>query len=223
MDVKPERRWFHYSLRTLLLFVAIASAGFGWLGMKVRAKQREREAVKAIDNSAGYFAYGYQLDAGRNRVAPVPPGPAWLRKLVGDDFFADVEVIGCGHRQLSDKDLSHLRVLPGVKELELGGCELTDAGLAQIEGLSRLKNLWLYHTLITDTGLVHLEGLTSLESLDLRYTKVTDAGLSHLHKLTRLKQISLVGTKVTDGGVEELQMALPNLKTDHESLVPNEL
>lgn len=33
---KPRRRWYQISLRTLLLLVTIVSAGFAWLGYKVR-------------------------------------------------------------------------------------------------------------------------------------------------------------------------------------------
>ena len=41
---EPKRRWYQYSLRTLLLFVAVAGIGLGWLGSKV---QRAREAARS--------------------------------------------------------------------------------------------------------------------------------------------------------------------------------
>src|SRR5437870_1822669 len=36
MDSKPKRRWLRYSLRTLLVFVTLTSAGFGWFGWQLR-------------------------------------------------------------------------------------------------------------------------------------------------------------------------------------------
>src|SRR5262245_47215031 len=49
MDAKPKRRWFRYSFRTLLVFVIIANAGFGWLGVQVRQRQGQREVIETIE------------------------------------------------------------------------------------------------------------------------------------------------------------------------------
>jgi hypothetical protein len=187
MDIKPKRRWFHYSLRTLLVLVTMACAGFGWLGVKVRAKQREREAVKAIRELGGYWIYDYEWEASSSGTRPTPPGPAWLRKLLGDDFFANVERVAFK-------------------------MQLTDSGLRHLAGANQLKWLALSHTEVTDAGLVHLKGLNRLETLFLSGTQVTDAGLVHLEGLHRLKGVSLANTRVTEAGVEQLQKALPNLE-----------
>src|SRR5437762_7027635 len=88
---KPRRPWFQFGLRTLLLMVTIASAGFGWLGVKVRQVHRQRAAVEAIRKLGGEVLYDYEVDSKGHRVqSPIPPGPACLRELAGDDFFANV-------------------------------------------------------------------------------------------------------------------------------------
>ena len=46
-----------------------------------------------IENSAGYVFYDYQQHDALGNVIPgaTPPGPAWLRKLLGDDdLFTNV-------------------------------------------------------------------------------------------------------------------------------------
>ncbi len=75
--VKRHRRWFRFSLRTILLF---ATALCLWLGMTVtQARQRER-AVKAIEAAGGTVGYDYQYDFAKHgsRNQPRPPGPLWL-------------------------------------------------------------------------------------------------------------------------------------------------
>src|SRR5262249_5731771 len=112
METKPKRRRFRFSLRTLLVFVAVASAGFGWLGVKVRAKHREREAVKAIREMDGFVFYDYEWDS------PIPPGPAWLREVFGDDVFANVAHVSLAP-QTTDAGIRHLIKLNQLKVLDL--------------------------------------------------------------------------------------------------------
>jgi hypothetical protein len=89
MDSTPRRRWFRYSLRTLLVFVTVACAGFGWLGLKMRQAQRQEELAKAIDELGGGVVYDYEIDSNGDWVkSPTPPGPVWLRNMLGDKFFA---------------------------------------------------------------------------------------------------------------------------------------
>ena len=82
MDAMPQHRWFRYSLRTLLILVTVASAGFGWLGFKVRQKQRERTSVVELKKLGAFIRYRHEVQASPS------PGPEWLLKLLGDDFFA---------------------------------------------------------------------------------------------------------------------------------------
>ena len=83
-----------------------------------------------------------------------PPGPRWLRSLLGDDFFAGVV-------------LAHVT---------------TDAGMEHLKALTQLQRLWLSYTRVTDGGLEHLKGLTQLQWLSLWDARVTDAGEADLRK-----------------------------------------
>src|SRR5690242_2663833 len=95
-DPKPRRRRFRYSLRALLVFVTIASAGFGWLGLKMRQANRQREAVEAIRELGGNVSYDYEFKPkGALDYVPTPPGPVWLRTLFGIDLFANVVSVEC--------------------------------------------------------------------------------------------------------------------------------
>src|SRR5689334_19846235 len=98
----PKRRWFQFSLRTLLILTTVVAIGCGWFAMKIRRARRQDAAVEALRKAcqANVF-YDYQTPGSGNRGSDVPPGPAWFRSIFGEHVFADVETIYCS-RPLRD-------------------------------------------------------------------------------------------------------------------------
>jgi hypothetical protein len=180
-----RRRWFQFSLRSVMIFTVIIAIGAGWLGKRIEQKRRQREAVEAIGRLGGWISYDYGTLMG-----VTPPGPEWLRNLLGEDFF-------CGNAVTVS--LSH-------------GTNVSDSALVHLTALPRLQILDLNNTQVTDAGLIQLEGLAALEGLGLGATRVSDTGLVHLKRLQRLKTLYVRGTKITDAGVIEFERALPNCK-----------
>ena len=221
---KRKRRWFQFSLRTLLIFTVVCAIGSAWVTRKVERKRKEREAVDAIIKLGGYALYDYQATK-----AGILCGPDWLRKLLGENFFSEVEIVsfqGTGdtdaglenvrgltqlHRliltdtNVTDVGLASLKELNQLQTLELWGTNVTDVGLANLKELTLLENLDLSKTGITDAGLANLKGLVKLQRLYLRITNVADAGLVNLRELTQLQTLDLGGTKVSDAGIVNLK------------------
>ena len=210
---KPRRRWYQYSLRTLLIFVTLVGCGFGWLGSKVREARQQEAVLALIWNNGGSVFYDYQWDPQGKQLLPnaTPPGPAWLHALLGDDCFRHVSGVffdpynNTTQSTVSDADLEQYKVLSRLEFLTIGGPEVTDRGLAHLSGMTQLKGLALIYTKVTDAGLESLKGLTRLEQLGLSYMIVTDAGLESLKGLTQLEALDLSKTKVTDKGLESLK------------------
>jgi len=195
---EPRLRWFQYSLSTLLLAVLLVSIGMSWVAVRMQRARREREAVAAIVKLGGQVRYDYQVPQSGNPLPGAgPPGPAWLRKLLGENFFVTVVGVHLENSSCTDADLEYLAVLTQLRSLELDGTRVTDAGLERLTGLTRLQELGLDGTLVTGAGLKHIEGLTQLQLLDLGGTRVTDAGLEHLKGLTQLQTLDLSQTEVT--------------------------
>jgi hypothetical protein len=120
--------------------------------------------------------YDYQLNKDGDPVADAaPPYPAWLRALLGDQFFGDVVAA---------------RAI------------INDASLAYVKDLPRLRDLDLRGSVVTDEGLQHLRGLNDLEKLDLSFTPITDKGLGRLKHLTKLRSLSLISTEISDAGLK---------------------
>ena len=177
----PKRSWLQYRLRTMFVHVVIVAIPCGWLKWKLDRKAKERAAVAEIEKSGGFVEYDWKA-----RKEKVPPGAAWLRKLLGDDFFSRVHFV------------------------RLDGNKFTDESLLHLDQFADLELLQLPCQPVSDDILIHLMGLTHLKLLDLQGTVVTDNGLGNLRRLTGLVYLDLTKTAVTDDGVTKLQKALPN-------------
>jgi hypothetical protein len=172
--------------------------------------------------------YQYDMSLGYIQT-PVPSEPAWLRKLLGDDFFSDVVCVFLDDCPDGDAAIEHLGGLTTLQALRLRGRVDTNAGLARRDemrqladswrdrtdvtdaDLARLKELWEHQAVwldvseVTNAGLARLGGFTRLQQLILSSTKVTDAGLAHLSGLTQLQILGLTGPQFTDAGLKQLE------------------
>ena len=87
MTDKParKRRWFRFSLRTLLIVVMLLSLPLGWLAMKMIQAERQRRAVEAIQEAGGEVFYDWEVDySGMCMVIEEWPASAWLALPLGE-------------------------------------------------------------------------------------------------------------------------------------------
>jgi hypothetical protein len=206
--VKLNRRWYQYSLRSLLLVMLLASLGMSWVATQREKARRQREAVEAILKLHGTVYYDYQLDAAGEPVQTASQRvPTWWRRLLGDDFFDRVVYV----QVPSDAALEPVEQLPDLQTLELGcNYAITDAGLERLRCLSRLDFLHLRGTQVTTAGAAKLADMPQLRSLELGNPDMTDADLKYLTRLTQLQSLDLRScTRLTDAAVQKLRQALP--------------
>jgi hypothetical protein len=225
-------RWrFQFSVRSLFVLTVAVATACSWLSADLKKAREQENAIRAIEEVGGNAA-----EEGGNPAGALPPGTAWLRELLKDEFFTNIADVTLSESKVTNaglehlKDLTDLRVLnlhetqvtnaglervkglTQLRELNLGGTRVTDAGLEDLKGLIQLQLLSLDSTQVTDAGLVHLKGLTQLRQLSLNGTQVTDAGMEHLRGLTQLNFLAIKDTPVTDDGVKKYQQALPNCR-----------
>jgi HEAT repeat protein/Leucine-rich repeat (LRR) protein len=207
-----RRRWFQFSLRTLLLFVTAASVGLGWFGSKVY-HARERQAAIALLKAHGIsIAYdSYDDETEQTKAAAAAPEPTWLRNLLGDDFFDRATMLGAS-RQADGIDLSPVDVLPDFRQVWLGfRPDPPPPHPGFLEELGGPRQAYVFRSQLNDSALVHLDHLSHLRELYLDDTEVSDAGLDHLSHFPRLRTLSVVGTKITGAGLQHLK-ALSDLR-----------
>ncbi|MGA2063212.1 MAG: hypothetical protein ABSG67_22300 [Thermoguttaceae bacterium] len=207
---KPFRRWFQYSLRTLMILVTLFALACSWFAVKLGQARRQREAVEGIRKLGGSVTYDYECDSS-NRIikGAKAPGPAWLRNLLGIDCFCNVTQVW-GRGKVSDAELVYLKCFPQLRIFFFQDAQITNDGLEIIQGLTQVQVLGLQGSKITDAGMQHFENMTQLKELYLQDNNITDDGLKYLQGLIQLQDLHLSDTQVTDDGLKHLK-GLTNL------------
>ena len=208
---------FQFSIRSLLVLVAISAALLGWLRIEMERGQRQAEVVAELEESGANVYYHYEFDEAGDLIKNAEPTiPGWVRAIVGNDAFTRVKLVSHHGAKAAviKSEWPLLKELVGLERLYLGGSKITDKEMEDLKGLSSLRELYLDYTEITDAGLAHLRELPHLEKLGLRDWKFTDASLKHLDGLSSLKWLDLYGNETTDEGVKKLQQALPKCKIE---------
>ena len=89
---QPKRRWLRMTLRTFLVLLTVACVWLGWLANRAN---NQRRTVQWATELGGYVSYDYQYH-------PEPPGPEWLRNLIGIHYFANVVRVRLSETQVRD-------------------------------------------------------------------------------------------------------------------------
>ena len=204
---KPRRRWLQFRLRTLLLVMAVLCVPLAWVGVRMNQKRQERAAVAAIQELGGYVGYDWEHE--HTPCKGTPPGPAWLRAILGDDVLADVATVSFGiseNGHLADLDSVHLHAFRRLRTLCIWGDfkkNVMDSDLTCLRALTDLEILTLVNVRPTDAGMSNIKAKCRLTHLTLAETEKNDSG-----QIT----FRLDATQVTLNRVAELQEALPNCK-----------
>jgi hypothetical protein len=134
-----------------------------------------------------------------------------LRNATDEDLTHLKELTGLqdlnlrNNKKVTDMGVEALTALKGLRSLNIGGTAVTDAGVQRLKELPALQKLELRDdTKVTDAGVESLKDMTGLQSLDLGGTQLTNAGLPYLKNLKSLQFLDLWQTKITDAGMQNL-------------------
>lgn len=230
-----KRRFFSFSLRTLLIAMLLFGCLFGWVGLRYRRAKEQRAILDKIKASGG------TVYVGRKGIC----NPTDRELFFDGDYLGRIERVeyplvfnqgsfaspipdfgGYVPPEIPDTDISPLAKLKNLQELSFEFAVVSD--LAPLAGLENLQKLDLSSTEVTD--LTPLVGMKNLQELDLSRTDVTDLSplaelknlqyleidytpaveVTPLAGLKNLETLDLAGTKVTDLGP---LARLKNLKT----------
>ena len=128
---EPESPRYQFHLRTLLLFLVVASSAFAWLGIHLQVGWRQQAVL------AEYEKLG--------------PTTSWYGNRVTALDFSQCKT------SPGDDDLVYLKDLPNLRFLNLTNTQITDAGLVHLEPLKQLQTVGLTGTQVTDTGVRKLQ------------------------------------------------------------------
>ena len=199
-ELLPSRRWFQFSLRSLLLAMTLASLPLGYIAHERQDAQRHQQIAAALETKGIWI-----LPGPKSRQ----PAMSWL---LGDDTLTRGVGIDIEKRQrvlLSEQDTAfaaaQLKNFPDMLSLDFSETRISDASLRDLQGLYKLTHLHLARTKITDAGVPAITALKQLKDLNLSGTKVTDAGVAELQKLTELRVLGLGQLDISDSTLVNLR------------------
>ncbi len=183
---RPRRRWFRFSLRTLLVLIALFAIPLAWY---VNRAERQRRVVKWLkdNNASAYYEFeNDDFDAMYRDRSP------WLQKWIPVDYLSTVRCIDI-QPDASVSNLDFGSELPGVRKLLIW----EDLDLSNIHAFANLQTL---HILLErkSIDLSPLGRLSNLKELEIRAKSISELqALSGRSKLVELT-ICLYGSKDLD-------------------------
>jgi hypothetical protein len=143
----------------MLVFVTLCALVCSWLAVRIKQARRQGEAVAVVHEMADrhvYYDWQFNYD-GKLAANAIAPAPESLRKLLGDDFFADVTYLSLDALTERQADLPSLAALTRIKRLILIGPNISDVGISRLEALIDLNELVISEDAITDKALKRLQ------------------------------------------------------------------
>jgi hypothetical protein len=197
---KPNRRrWLRFSLRTFLLLLTALCV---WMGIVVVNAGRQKRAIDSISAAGGTVYFDYeQLAPDQDYLLIKPnaevPGPAWLRGIVGDEFFRSPVGVRLSGAEATDESVEKCaRGIPDLQFLEIHQANITDAALAHVVQFHRLRYLGLDGERLTVDGLRQLRPLKSLRYIT-SFHDTTNMPIV-LKDLSSPTYIEMIDTPVSD-------------------------
>jgi hypothetical protein len=210
---EPRRRFWRFSLKTLLILLTLFCL---WLGTLANSANRQRRAVEAIVRSGGEFNFDYQRVVNPRGSGQVyshkvnPPGPKWLRSIIGDHYFiTPVSLRLIQQPAVKDDCLAQLDALPNLESAFFLDVPFRDSHVVHLKHLKNLTNLTFNdETLSGPDGprrFDFLQYLPKLESLSLNESNFGDADAKHLKDTMNLKTLFIYDSQIGDDGLAQLQ------------------
>lgn len=168
-----KKRWFSFSLKTLLIVMTALAV---LLGFFVKSFRDRRAAIAAIEDLNGSISYQES-------------GPNWLRKFISDEkyFWNPVAVRFSSNDPITDVELQsvmkHVMNFDDLTYLNFNRSQITDVGLAQLLPLAnKLESLDIRSTSVSDDGIAHLKRLPRLTLLRLEDSAISTDGIDEIRK-----------------------------------------
>jgi Leucine-rich repeat (LRR) protein len=217
--MEPSMRRFRFGLRHVFVLVAILSVLLALGGKRVADARKQRQLVTLIQSYGGESHHDRNFKDGVERTirfsnmefSPELPGPDWLRRLLGEEYFVSVAEAFFdkgSHRVLDDAAFAEFNEklrssdLPRPLGLVFSELPITDSTLQRLREFPDLRSLHILNCpKVSDAGLQSLTSLKKLRRLDLRGTSITDRGLASLSTLTELRELALSDTGISDFGL----------------------
>ena len=192
------RRKMRFSLRFLLSVMFSCAVAAIWIG-SIKNRELERQSLIELMETSG-ARVTFNLESPEYD----PHGPVWLRKIVGEYAFTEIDSVLAG-RELTEDQIASVLKFPELNYLEIAGNKnASDQTLARISQCKKLRTLNLCNTNLSDEAFTAICESNTLRRLNVRGTQVSDIGLTRIVKCTSLELLNLGYTQVTSDGFQSI-------------------
>ena len=192
MEVIPLsciRKRPRFSLRFILLVVAFSALIFAVFASRYHNVQARRDIIAGLGPHS-CFSYCYQTTENGVVTYNNPPGPNWLRRLLGDDFFATLRMAEL-NGVVTDEVLGHVSKLNELQSLTI--CDhdgkITDSGLNHLTRLHKIEFLIIHSDVVTYRAVVPLTALPRLRRLIVFSEQISNEDGARLVKLNPVCEV----------------------------------
>ena len=194
------RRWFRFSLRTVLLAITIVGIVLGMFCARYQRAARQKEIVELLTATGATVTYDDGNVDPKNpfKHVRVPRGPEWLRQRLGSHFFDRIAGVSFyAHRVSYDPDklataVGRLRELPHLRDLSFAYLDNLNAEhFGLIGDLQQIESLHINKLDINDANAAQLCRSRGLRSVTLRDVSISDTGIGKFSGLPNLKKFDL--------------------------------
>ena len=204
----PRRRIrsLRFSLRILLLIVALLAVPSLWLRWRVRSAANERRVMEALSaNPNATFTFDHQFDDENAYHPHAELGtPKIVRQALGDEAFKKVGSIVLEDVELNEMLALRLGNLEGIRGLVFKRVTIPEKCSEHLERLASLKWLILTDVKVCNGAYRFLGNQKDLEILIVSGTNFTDREMPLLRDLVSLKNLQLIALPITDDGVRSI-------------------
>ncbi len=214
-----QSRWFRVDLKTLLVMTILASFV---LASFYSFNRKQRLAVRTFEKNGWQFTFEHEISD------CAPPGPAWVRYFVGDNYFANVVEVVIWHEKgfelLNDfpelrsvtcagkkADFEALANLPNLKHLVIGDADpLTSDCVTEISGLDNLTSLEIHNERLPN-DMNCLSNLQNLEHIFFCEYSFSDSprAFDFICKMKNLKT-AVLPSSVSDTTLKQIVLSCKN-------------
>jgi len=205
--IRKRRHWFRFSLRTLLIFMALLSIGLALIVRPIHRMVERQHAVVRLQEagvSVSCQSGGIQTILGDFSLT-------WLGEHFGDVSFFNVELIALP----PEVDHSLIRLLalfPETQGLMVTTAEFSDADLKYILPMRDLEMVDFIGAPITDEGVAQLAKLKKINYVSLIASDVTNEALDVIAQLPNLADLNLGTTRATKEGMQKFIERRPKVE-----------
>jgi hypothetical protein len=211
MTAPSKRRWFQFSLRTMLVAMFVLSCllgGFGWRWQRAKKQAAAVATLRALGGDIVRYDYSRVEQPGGSHSYDKKlksPLPSFVIAYLGEDFFHNVVLVEAADTNRPNPKPQEVQEywraisgLPKLQRLVVSDGWLHRDGLAGLQGSSEIRTL-IFFTRITNDDLRAMGKLASLKCICAAFSsqEVNDEGIASLDGLTDLTGFYLQGSNIS--------------------------